>query len=140
MNRAILFLVRAAFSALSTRIDEASDAGMVTDLESFHFFADFHHPPHDLVSRDARVLGRAPFAASGVNVRMADARVQNLNQNLVWPRLSPLNQVGGQGGIGGKGGIGFRWDHTPSIGERIGKRQGVEGLTRTSRPLEWGRA
>ena len=73
MIGAVLFFVRTALTALSAGVDQASHSCMITDFESFHFFSDLHHTADNFVSRNAGVLGRAPFTPGGVDVRVAEA-------------------------------------------------------------------
>ena len=93
MNRAVLFLIRTAFSALSARVDEATDTRMVADFEFLDLFSDFNHFADDLVSRNAGVLRGTPLTPRGVDVRVTDSRILDFDQDLIGSGFSSMNQV-----------------------------------------------
>jgi hypothetical protein len=78
-----LLVVLAAVRAVAARIDEAADAGEVTDLHLLDVRADVRDPAHDLVARDHREDRLAPLFAGLMDVRMADAAEQNIDLDVV---------------------------------------------------------
>src|SRR5215213_10180240 len=85
---AILLLAVLAVAADAARVHEAAHARKVALTEARDLRAGPRHAPDYLVARDHRVRGVAPLVARLVYVRMADAAVEYLYQNVVRPRLA----------------------------------------------------
>src|SRR5206468_10227607 len=91
---AVLLEALLARGAAAAGVDHAAHADGVADLELLHPRADPRDLPDDLVPHHQRVLRRAPLAAHGVQVGVADAAVLNVDRHVVRPRLTALERVG----------------------------------------------
>ena len=80
---AVLLLALQAVGALAAGVDHAADADAVADGVLGHAGADLGDDAGDLVAGDQRVLLRAPVAADGVDVGVADAGELDLDQDVV---------------------------------------------------------
>ncbi len=102
-----------ALGAGPVGVDEASDADVVAGPELRDRRADRRDPPDDLVTRDARVRGRhaAPLVARGVEVGVADAAEEDLDEDILRGRVAPPDRGGGE--RGGRAGdrVSFRVVH-----------------------------
>src|ERR1700710_1878627 len=87
---AILLQAVTAVRAAAARIDHATHAGEVADLEAAYFSAHGRHAADDLVPGNHGVFRRAPLAARGVDVRMADTAIQDVDLDVVWARVAAL--------------------------------------------------
>src|SRR5207248_10236867 len=83
-----LFTLRASAAGL----DIATYSRRVADLEFRHRIPDARDTPDDLVPGHHRVVGISPFAACLVNVRMADAAIPDVDQNIVCSEFTPLER------------------------------------------------
>src|SRR5689334_12948109 len=63
-----LFQVRLAVNAFTAGIDQTANGRAVALLKLLYFRPEFDHPPHNLVTRNARVLRGAPFVPSNVQI------------------------------------------------------------------------
>jgi hypothetical protein len=80
---AVLFLAGDAVLALAARVHHAADADAVADLVLGDVRADLGDVADDLVADDLRVLDGAPLTADGVDVRVADAGVGDVDRDVV---------------------------------------------------------
>jgi hypothetical protein len=67
------------------------------------------------VARHAWVLRHFPFVAGGVEVRVADAAVENLDVDIVGEKVAAGDFERGEGRGGGLGGVGFNKAHMNKI-------------------------
>lgn len=108
---AILLEAFRAVRAFAAGIDEAADAHAVADLEFLDVRADFFDVTDDLMPRDHREDGAAPFVARLMDVGMAHAAESDVDQHVVGPRFAAAQRMGGEGAGGALGGVGFDVDH-----------------------------
>src|SRR5205807_1965530 len=80
-----------ALRADAARIDNAAHPNRVTLAETSCARTMRCYPANNLVARHEREVGSAPVIAHLVQVAMANAAVENLDLNIVWPRLAPLD-------------------------------------------------
>jgi hypothetical protein len=76
---AVLLKPLFAVHALAAAVDHAAHAGQVADLELLHLTADRGHRADDLVAGNDGIDPRAPLAAHGVDVGVADTGVGDLD-------------------------------------------------------------
>lgn len=81
--QAVLLLAGDALLALAAGVHHAADADTVADLVLRDVLADGGDVADDLVADDLRVLDLAPLAADGVDVRVADAGVGDVDLDVV---------------------------------------------------------
>ena len=80
--QAVLLLPGAAVVALAAGVDDRADTDAVADGVLGHVGADLGDGAGDFVTDDLRVGDRAPVAADGVDVGVADAGVGDLDQDV----------------------------------------------------------
>src|SRR5690606_2294243 len=88
-----LLLAALTTRTFATRIDKASDAGNVANLEFGDRIADLRNSAHDLVSGHERIIRRhriLPFILRLVNIGVANAREQNVDQDVVRADIASL--------------------------------------------------
>ena len=83
-------------------------ADRIADLEPLHRRADRADPADDLVARHHRVTRATPVVADLVQVRVADAAVQDVDGHVVGAQRAAVDRQRLQGRAGGKGGVGKR--------------------------------
>ena len=98
-GEAVLLLALQAVDALAAGVDHAADADAVADGVLGDFRADLGDDAGDLVAGDQRVLLRAPVAADGVDVGVADAGVLDLDQDVVRANVAALDGGGDEGSV-----------------------------------------
>ena len=86
-----------AVVALAAGVDHAADADAVADGVPGDLGADLGDDAGDLVAGDQRVGLRAPVAADGVDVGVADAGELDVDQDVVRADVAALDGGGGQG-------------------------------------------
>ena len=91
---AILLLARAAGLAAAAGIDEAADADDMAGLPFLHMIADLDDAADDLVAGDHGKDRVVPLVLHLVNVRVADAAIENVDQHVVRTGLAPLDRPG----------------------------------------------
>jgi len=84
-------------------IDQAADRDQLALRKADDVRAGGDHPADDLVAGDAGIDRAGPFAADGVQVRMTDAAIEDLDPDVVRPKLAALESVGQERGFGGLG-------------------------------------
>ena len=72
-----------AIFAGAAGIYHATDAREIAFLKCFDVRADLHNATDNFVSRHARIRRAVPFVAGDVDIRVADAAIQNLNLHIV---------------------------------------------------------
>ncbi len=82
-----------------------ADADQVTDLMRGDAGADGGDFADNLVARHQWIHGDAPFVAGLVDVRVADAAVQNFDRHVIGARAAAFKRHGGEGSGGRLGGI-----------------------------------
>src|SRR5947199_10867069 len=90
MDRTKLLVTVFAVRARAAGIHKAAYSGRVADLEVRPRIPDARDAPDDLVPRYHRVDRISPFPACLVYIRMTDAAILNVDQNVVRPKLAPL--------------------------------------------------
>ncbi|KAG1264606.1 hypothetical protein G6F66_014195 [Rhizopus arrhizus] len=108
---AVLLQVVLAGVAVAARVDHAADAGVVADLETGDVAADFGHAADDLVARHHRVDRATPVVAGLVQVGVADAAVEDVDQHIVVAGFAPGETERNERGIGAVGGVASGLDH-----------------------------
>ena len=99
-----------AFVAGAARLaasDHAAHADEIPDLEAASVCSHGGHPPDNLVPGNAGKQGAGPFRAHGVQVRMADAAVGDVDLHVTRSRRTPFDRHGLQRLVGGLGAVGF---------------------------------
>ena len=91
--------------ALAARIHHAAHTDQIARLEAGDILADAAHAADDLVARHDGVGGAAPVVAGGVQVAVADAGVEDVDDDIVRPGIASLEAEGDQGLVGCVGGI-----------------------------------
>ena len=91
--------------ALAARIHHAAHADQIARLEAGDILADAAYAADDLVARHDRVGGAAPVVAGGVQVAVADAGVEDVDDDIVRPGIASLEAEGDQGLVGCVGSI-----------------------------------
>ncbi|MNF85278.1 hypothetical protein D3C84_676660 [compost metagenome] len=102
---AVLLEVGLAGFAATARVDHAADTDQIADLMPGDIRTHGGHFANDLVARHQRINGNAPFVACLMDVRVADAAVENLDGHVVGPWAAPFEFHWGEGGGGRLGGI-----------------------------------
>ena len=122
---AVLLLALLAVDALAAGVDHAADADAVADGVLGDGRADLGDDAGDFVARRQRVLLRAPVAADGVDVRVADAGELDVDQDVVRANVPALDGGGNEGFRRGGGGVSVNGKHgSPACGW-FGGRPGV---------------
>ena len=102
----LLEIVFAGF-AVTAAIDEAADADEVAGLELADLRADAAHAANDFMSRYYGVYRAAPVVTRGVQVAVADAGVEDVDNNVIGARRAVFEGEGSKRAGGGLGGVGF---------------------------------
>jgi len=106
---AVLFAISQTVLAGPAGVDHAAHAADVTDPELGHRASHGLHATDDLVARDARIsspVPRRPFIARLMDVGMADAAIQHVEQDVVGSDGAAFNLQRHQGACGVRGAIG----------------------------------
>src|SRR5690606_6083574 len=98
---AVLLEPGAALLALAAAVHHAADADPVAGLHVGDGAADLRDDAGDLVAGHHRKDGLTPFLAHLVDVGVADARVLDLDGDVLRTELTPLDGAGDEGGAGG---------------------------------------
>ncbi len=117
---AILLETLTAIVAGAAGIDHAADTGEVTRLERGHRLADANDLADDLMAGDTGINGVRPFVPGLVQIRMADAAVEDFNIDIGLSRIPALEGEGrerGRGGLGSKAGAGEHACHFRQVGK-----------------------
>ena len=83
---AVLFEVVFAGFAMAAAIDEAADTDQIARFEPSYFVANAAHAADDFVPRHDGVYRAAPVVAGGVQVAVADAGVEDVNDDIIGAR------------------------------------------------------
>jgi len=102
---AVLLEIVFAGLAVAAAIDEAADADEVAGLELADVRADAAHAADDFMTRHYGVYRAAPVVAGGVQVAVADAGGEDVDDDVVRPGIASLEAEGDQGLVGCVGGI-----------------------------------
>ena len=102
----LLEIVLAGF-AVAAAIDEAADADEVAGLELADLRADAAHAADDFMTRHYGVYRAAPVVAGGVQVAVADAGVEDVDDDIIGARRAVFEGEGGERAGGGLGGVGL---------------------------------
>ncbi|MCY1237720.1 hypothetical protein D9M72_504290 [compost metagenome] len=92
----VMFQIHIARGAGGAGIDEAADAGAVTDFELGDLGANRRHDADDLVAGNHREGRIAPFVAGLVDVGVADAAIFDVDHHVVVARLAAFEGEGRQ--------------------------------------------
>ena len=90
---AVVLLTLQALITLTAGINEATNTGMVTNLELSDIFTDSFDNTSDLVTWDHWEDSGTPLLSSLMNIRVADAGVLSLDVNVVITDSAALNGV-----------------------------------------------
>ena len=121
---AVLLLAFAAGRTMAAAVDHAADAGEVARLELADPATDGNDAADDLVTGHRRIKRVLPLVAGGVDVRMADAAIEDLDLHIVRARVAPFDLVGGQRAAGVEGRISLALDHGFSLPWSIPRTDG----------------
>ena len=108
---AVLLTAILAVTARAAAVDHAADAYGCAHRQVFHVGADKHHAPHDLVTRDHGELCRAPVFTHLMHVRVADAREEDVDSDVVGARRAAGDGVRDKGPFAREGGVSFGFAH-----------------------------
>jgi hypothetical protein len=89
--QAVLLTVREAVLAAAAGVNHAADTTNVVHFELGDRAAYSSHAPDDLVSGHDGVLRWPPVAVDDVDVGMTDARIQHIEEHVVWAESPPFN-------------------------------------------------
>ncbi len=106
-----LFEAFLAMGAGEVGIDEAADAGDVSGFEAGDGGADLGDTADDFMAGDGWVFGEAPFVAGEVEVRVADAAVEDFDLDVAVCGLAAGDGGWSERGGGAGGGVGFGGIH-----------------------------
>ena len=95
-----LLLALAALVAMLAAVDHAADRHVVARLEAGDLGADLDHAADDLVAGHERVVRPAPVIAGQVQVRVADAAIEDLHRDVVRAQRPTLEREGLEAGAG----------------------------------------
>jgi len=112
---AVLFESFLAALADAAGVDEAAHAGKVADLEVFYMAAYAADTADDLMAGDHGEDGAAPFAADLVDIGVADAAVQDLDDYVVFAGFAAFEGPGAEGCGRALRSVSFSWDHIGSF-------------------------
>ena len=104
---AVLLEIMFAGLAVAAAIDEAADADEVASLELADLCADAAHAADDFMSRHYGVYRAAPVVTGGVQVAVADAGVEDVDNDVISARRALFEGEGGERAGGGLSGVGF---------------------------------
>jgi hypothetical protein len=97
--------------ALAAGVDHAADTGEVAHLEARHLRADLLDAADDLVARDHREARVAPLVAGLVNVGVADATEQDVDEDVGRAGIPAIDRERRQGRLDGRSGVGGCLQH-----------------------------
>jgi hypothetical protein len=100
-----------AVCARAARIHHAANARKLPDLESGCLHADLHYAPYDLVSGHERIVLRPPFSPHGMDVRVADPAIEDLETHVARSHFAALQDPGFERFGGTIGSVGFGGNH-----------------------------
>ncbi|EXI73854.1 MAG: hypothetical protein AW07_01990 [Candidatus Accumulibacter sp. SK-11] len=107
----VLLFTLMAGMAMPTTVDHATDARQITDLEAANAIADGDHATNDFVPGNTGILGVVPLAANRVEIRMANAAIQNLDLHILRARVAAVQFKGCQRARAALGCVCFGLDH-----------------------------
>ncbi|KAG1260497.1 hypothetical protein G6F65_015042 [Rhizopus arrhizus] len=108
---AVLLQVQAAGLAVQAGIHHAAHAGVVARLELGDVLAHLGDAADDFVAGHHRIDGVAPIAARLMQIGMADAAVEDVDQHIVVAGFAPGETERNERGIGAVGGVASGLDH-----------------------------
>src|ERR1019366_7926217 len=106
-----LFLATLARRTNAAGIHQAADAGQIACGELRDGGTDLNHPPDDLVSRHDGILRHAPVVVHLMYVGVANAAIEDLDENIAIPRIAALERERRQRSLGLCGRITMRANH-----------------------------
>ncbi|EHM53212.1 hypothetical protein HMPREF9080_01895 [Cardiobacterium valvarum F0432] len=104
---AVLFEVVSAGLAVAAGIDEAANADKVARFVFADARTDAAHTANDFMTRHHGVYRATPVVARGVQVAVADAGVEDVDNDVVSARRAVCKGEGGERAGGRLGGVGF---------------------------------
>ena len=104
-----LLLAGMAGRAMAATVDHTAHADEIADREASDVAADRGHPADDLMAGDGGIERAAPFAAHGVEVRMADAAIEDVDRDVVGQQVAAREAEGRERRGRRLGGIGLGW-------------------------------
>ena len=88
---------RRQLGAVAAGIDHAADRGEIAGLELRHVAANLHDAADDFMAGDHGIDGVPPFVAGLVQVGVADAAVEDLDDHIGGERVATLDGKGASG-------------------------------------------
>jgi hypothetical protein len=85
-----LFQAGFAFRTFATGINKTPDSGQIACFEFGDVIPRLDHAADNLVTWHHRIDRTTPLVASLVNIRMADAAIQNVDLDVMWTHFAPL--------------------------------------------------
>ena len=107
LSRGKLLVARAAVRTAQIRIDHAAHAREIAGFEFGNLRPGRRDPANDLMTQHGQILAEAPFVACEVDVRVANATVENLDFDIQIGWLPAGNSGGSERCGRGFGGVGF---------------------------------
>jgi hypothetical protein len=129
----------AAIIARPAGVDHATNGRQVAFPEIFHIASDFHNPADDLVARDARISGAAPFAPRGVDIGMANAAKEDVDLDVARFGIATVERKRSEGRSFGTGSIAFGRIHHRLSARSGGLQTGVSGFSDCRSPCQSAR-
>mgnify|MGYP000697585831 CR=1 FL=1 len=108
---AILLLALGAGFAVLAAVDHAADTGQIAHLELADIGAHGGHSANDFMARYRRVQGVFPFVAYGVQVRVADAAIEDVDLHIIGPGGATFEREGFEGILGVTSGVAVSLGH-----------------------------
>jgi hypothetical protein len=99
LSLAVLLLMALATLTRSTGIHHAAHPDGIAYFELLYLFPHCSHYTDNLMPGHTRVSGRPPLAPGGMDIRVTDARITNINQNILWTDFPSINGERLQWGI-----------------------------------------
>ena len=100
-----------AVAADAAGVDHDAYSGEVAFLEALDVGADGGDAANDLMTWDHGVHGAAPLVADLMDVGVADAAVEDLDDDVGWAGIAAFEAEGGEGGGLRLGGVAFGLQH-----------------------------
>src|SRR5438270_11824655 len=91
-NLAVLLEAAPTVAAMATGVHHDPNSGEITALESRDLIPHCGDAADDFVTRNYRVDRLAPLVTCHMDVRVANAAIQNVDLDIVRPELAPLSR------------------------------------------------
>ena len=85
---------------MTAAVDETANAHEVSDLVFRYASADGGYSSDNFMARDEGILRAAPFVARGMNIRVADAAIEDVDDDIFGAGFAPFEAERGEVAIG----------------------------------------